>query len=202
MDNRELQLKLIYIFTVTYLILFGILSLNRANYEFIFYYALMVVVLSYIFFSYRDFEFSLPFFIGFSIIGLLHVLGANIFIDGLRLYDHVFLIFRYDNFVHFTSTIIASIIAYNMLYPHFADRYTAYPVRYSYLIVAVALGMGAIVEIMEFSAVILVNAQGVGDYFNNAWDLVYNFLGAITGAVIIYLFHKPKPHKKLAKIIN
>ncbi len=50
-----------------------------------------------------------------------------------------------------------------------------------FVIIVMALGLGALVEILEFSAVILVGTTGVGDYANNLGDLVADLLGAFAG---------------------
>ena len=50
-----------------------------------------------------------------------------------------------------------------------------------FVIIVMALGLGALVEILEFSAVILVGTTGVGDYLNNLGDLVADLLGAFVG---------------------
>jgi flagellar biosynthesis protein FlhB len=48
------------------------------------------------------------------------------------------------------------------------------------------LGVGLINEIVELTAVVYLNAQeGVGDYLNNAIDLVYNSIGVIVTVVIL-----------------
>jgi len=47
-----------------------------------------------------------------------------------------------------------------------------------------ACGIGALNEVMEFAAVCLFPGTTVGDYTNNALDLVFNTLGALTAATV------------------
>ena len=49
----------------------------------------------------------------------------------------------------------------------------------------VALGLGALYEIIELFGVSVLGNQEVGDYMNNALDLVFDFLGAILGGLVI-----------------
>ena len=52
-------------------------------------------------------------------------------------------------------------------------------------------------EILEFGAVLFLGAaKAVGDYYNNAWDLVFDMLGSIIACIFIYPYHK----KQLEKI--
>ncbi|MCC6320191.1 MAG: DUF2238 domain-containing protein [Phycisphaerales bacterium] len=48
-----------------------------------------------------------------------------------------------------------------------------------------ATGLGAFNEVIEFTATKLVEKTNVGDYDNNAWDLVFNLTGAIIAISII-----------------
>lgn len=39
------------------------------------------------------------------------------------------------------------------------------------------MGVSAVNEIIELSAVVFFNSSGVGDYYNNALDMVFNLAG-------------------------
>jgi len=54
-----------------------------------------------------------------------------------------------------------------------------------FIIVLIAEGIGAINEIIELSTVVFFHTQGVGNYYNNALDLVFNLIGAMLGSIII-----------------
>ena len=59
------------------------------------------------------------------------------------------------------------------------------------MLILMALGVGAINEIIEFIAVeFLEAAQQVGDYENNAKDLVFNLFGSFIASLIIYNYYK------------
>jgi hypothetical protein len=48
------------------------------------------------------------------------------------------------------------------------------------------MGLGALNELVEFVATLLIPDTNVGGYLNTGWDLVANFVGASAAALIIY----------------
>jgi putative membrane protein len=50
-----------------------------------------------------------------------------------------------------------------------------------------SIGIGALNEVIEFSVVVLFTS-GVGDYFNNALDLVFNAAGALIS--VLYMSNR------------
>jgi hypothetical protein len=55
----------------------------------------------------------------------------------------------------------------------------------SIIVVAAGLGAGALNEIIEFLATVLVPETNVGGYINTALDLVSNLVGATIAMVVI-----------------
>jgi len=49
------------------------------------------------------------------------------------------------------------------------------------------MGISALNEVIEFSTVVFFNSTGVGGYYNNALDLVFNAIGA---AIAVLFMHK------------
>ena len=68
------------------------------------------------------------------------------------------------------------------------------PVRPSFgmLVLAMAggMGFGALNEVIEFAATLLVPETNVGGYVNTGWDLVANLFGSTVAAVLIRLGHR------------
>jgi len=56
---------------------------------------------------------------------------------------------------------------------------------FAVLLVLAASSIGAVNEIIEFAAVVLFQADGVGGYHNTCIDLVANLLGAIVSTVYL-----------------
>ncbi len=115
----------------------------------------------------------------------MHMCGGYVHIGATRLYDLILVplaaapyhILRYDQFVHaFCYFMIGGLLG--SLVAHIAAPQTA-PWLKRLLVVLAALGVGAINEIIEFSAVAFFQTDGVGDYHNNALDNLFNALGAI-----------------------
>ena len=48
-----------------------------------------------------------------------------------------------------------------------------------------AMGLGAVNEIIEFSAVLMLPDTNVGGYYNTALDLCFNGLGAVVAVLVI-----------------
>lgn len=53
------------------------------------------------------------------------------------------------------------------------------------LCVFTGMGLGAINEIIEFAAVLMIPETNVGGYFNTGWDLVANLAGCLFAGVLI-----------------
>lgn len=115
---------------------------------------------------------------------LIHFLGGMVLINGERLYDAYILGVRFDKIVHFLNAFIAALITnffFNILdfqIPYF---------RYLILIMFV-LGLGAVIEIVEYVVLLTIPGNGVGGYHNNMQDLLANFVGCST----FVLFHNIK----------
>ncbi|MHC4606128.1 MAG: hypothetical protein ACYTAF_04255 [Planctomycetota bacterium] len=72
-----------------------------------------------------------------------------------------------------------------------ADRSKVFP-TFGLLVLCVAggMGFGALNEVIEFFATLLVPETNVGGYFNTGWDLVANLVGAVAVAVLIRLANR------------
>jgi len=186
---------LILAFTVGYLAAFTVNAIFWGNFEFLYYTVLLVGLIYSIVIINK--KLHLAFFIIFnlSIVGFLHLLGGNLYVGQVRLYDFYFIpgIFRYDNFIHTYATFIATLALYSLLI-----NFIAIEIKKKYFILAIILilmsiGLGTVNELVEFFAVLVFNvAEKVGGYFNNALDLLFNTLGATLATVVIY-FYRERP---------
>jgi hypothetical protein len=55
---------------------------------------------------------------------------------------------------------------------------------------AAGQGFGALNEVIEFAATLLVPETNVGGYLNTGWDLVSNLVGATLAVLIIWFFRQ------------
>jgi hypothetical protein len=54
------------------------------------------------------------------------------------------------------------------------------------------LGFGALNEVVEFAATLLVPETNVGGYVNTGWDMVSNLVGATTAAAAIWMAERAR----------
>ncbi len=122
---------------------------------------------------------------------VMHMCGGFLQVNGTRLYDTVLLplvdapyhILRYDQFVHAFCYFTIGGLLLGFVRKVAAPATSLWHLRL--LTLLAALGVGAINEIVEFAAVAWFQTDGVGDYFNNALDNVFNALGALAALVLI-----------------
>jgi len=191
--REQTVLSFIFWFTVSYLVLFSIVSAIQRNYEFLYYTGIIAVFIFVITFYYHHFHLTLPLVIGLTLLGVLHILGGNLYVHGTKLYDLwvVAGFLKYDNIVHCFGTAIATLVAYNILLPQMERPAKWRPFAFSLMLVLIAMGIGALNEVVEFFAVVFLGAgHAVGDYFNNTVDLVYNLIGSVVVSVFLYYHHK------------
>ncbi len=189
MDKLKRNLG-IYV-SILILAVFTVIFLVKGNYEFLTYTITISFLIWLIQKTDKKFNYSQIGKFGFAIWLLLHFLGGSLKINGLRLYDNILIpifgeplnIFRYDQFLHafcyFVFVFFVYAVVKNSLKENTNKWITAF------IIIFIAEGIGAINEIIELSTVVLFNTQGVGNYYNNALDLVFNLMGASIGALII-----------------
>ncbi len=185
---------IILAFTLAYLLAFTFNAVFDANYEFL-YYTFLTSFFIYVIIVIHQ-RLHLAFFILFnmSVLGFLHLLGGNIHIGELRLYDYWFLpgVFKYDNFVHTYASFIGTLALYSLLVNYVATPVIKRFYLFGLILVLMAAGVGTVVEMVEFGAVVFFHAnEQVGGYYNNALDLYFNALGAILAVVVIYFYRRP-----------
>lgn len=180
--------KKILIFTIAYMALFAGIAVRISNYEFVYYLALMAVLVILVVVYHKSLHFGHGVIAALSVLGFLHVLGGNTFVDGVRLYDTRFLggLIRYDNIMHALGIFIITIALYSATAPHAAETIHHRHRLISLMVVLMALGVGALIEVVEFGAVAFLDAQErVGDYWNNALDLTYNLVGSVAAVLLL-----------------
>lgn len=175
------------------LLFFMVLFASRKNYEFLLYIGVIIFFLFVILASNRKIDYPNSALWGLTAWALLHMSGGGLYIRGTKLYEIILIplseryeIFRYDQFVHIVGFGVATFIMYLLIKPLLIDninRWTAL----SIVIVMAGLGVGALNEIVEFAATVLVPETGVGGYTNTSLDLVADLIGAIGALIFIRL---------------
>jgi putative membrane protein len=172
---------------------FTLLFLSRQNYEFLLYIGVIVVFLALIVTTNRRVAYPTGLLWGLTAWALLHMGGGGIFLSGERLYGITLIpisarynIFRYDQFVHIVGFGVATAVMYHLLLPSLAAAPRRW-VSLSIVVVMAGLGVGALNEIIEFAATVIMPETGVGGYVNTSLDLVSDLVGALGALVWIRL---------------
>ncbi|MGV8151279.1 MAG: DUF2238 domain-containing protein [Candidatus Woesearchaeota archaeon] len=189
-DNT--RLKLMLWFTIIYMIFFTFIALLNGNHEFLYYTIVMSIILIILIIYREKILLSEGIALGLTIVAALHIFGGNVHIAETRLYDIWLLPFlKFDNFVHLVGSFVAGMLAYTFIFQHLNERAKNSKVLLAIIIIFTASGIGALNEVMELGAVAFFDASAqVGDYMNNAFDLLYNLIGAILACVYLLYVQK------------
>jgi len=191
------------IFTVAYIVAFTAWFVSIGNYEFIVYVITMVALLLLVALSLGKAEYTPLMLWALSVWGLLHMMGGSVpagdsVLYNLRLVSVVeterLFILKYDQFVHAYGFGVTAWVLHHLLTRHFPEtRGTATALVYPAL---GAMGLGAVNEIIEFSAVLMVPDTNVGGYINTALDLCFNAFGAVVAVTLLGLRDRPAGNRR------
>lgn len=194
-ENMNLGRALVLVFTILYTLGAGLYFSSIGNSEFLGYIAVIAVliVLGGCVLTHQCVPTWLLALL--SSIGLLHALGAALPVNGDILYNYVpfplenptgLTFIKMDQIVHAYASGVAAVLMY-----FFLRRDT----KFHWLGIAIfsilgSIGIGALNEVIEFTAKMTVPNTDVGGYYNTAVDLVVNTLGAVIGTVLAFVFWK------------
>jgi len=186
----------ILIFNLLVIIAFTTFYVSRQNYEFLMYIGVIIFFLAVILLTNSRVNYSNISLWGLSIWAFLHMSGGSIQYNGDILYKYMIItvsesyqIFKFDQFVHIVGFGVATIVMYELLKPLLKKDLKKW-VALSIVVVMAGLGVGALNEIIEFFATVMVPETGVGGYINTSLDLVADLIGATIALVIIIIKEK------------
>ncbi|VVB81724.1 Uncharacterised protein [uncultured archaeon] len=188
--NKKWLALLALVMTVI-LIVSTILFWQDKNIEFIYYNILFFIILSFIVVTNRRLNLGVPVLLALSMLIIIHLSGGLIPVDGARLYDASFGPLPFDKIHHFVLGLVFAFLTASLFIDTLEWKLRK-PKLFFFFILLAALGFGSLVEIFEFAGVTFLHSPGVGDYFNNATDLVADLFGAATGAIIMLLIKNGK----------
>lgn len=181
-------------FTFIYVVVFTVWFLSIGNFEFVIYIVTMLALILLVGLSLRKADYPPLMLWALSIWGLAHMAGGGLPVGDSVLYNlnllpvvetEQFFILKYDQLVHAFGFGVTAWVLHHLLTRHFPEtRGTATALVYPAL---AAMGLGAVNEIIEFSAVLAVPDTNVGGYYNTALDLCFNAAGAVAAMIIIKL---------------
>ena len=185
------------LFNLIYIIGFTIYYISIRNFEFLWYIFIMIFFFVVIFAVQKKVNFSYTILWLLTIWGLLHMIGGGVIVNGEVMYKFQmipiwvtedFYILKYDQFVHGYLYFVMVFVIWHLLKSNLDDNvnnWILYPV-----IVLASIGLGALNEIAEFTAVLAFAETGVGGYYNTAWDIVFNSVGAALGTIVLHFVKK------------
>jgi hypothetical protein len=190
----------VVVFTLLYLLLAGIGAVWTGNREFLFYLAVMVVLIAAVTVLHSRVGLSRGVLWGLSIWGLAHMAGGLVLvpeswpIDGSSrvLYSWWIIpqLLKYDHVVHAFGFGVTTFVCWQSLRaaatPEHPQEHLKPTPGLLVLCAAASMGFGALNEVVEFAATLVLPETNVGGYKNTGWDLVANFSGATAAALILF----------------
>jgi uncharacterized membrane protein YjdF len=185
-------------FTLLYLLVASLFSWRLQNWEFVFYVFIVLIIGLLVMNIHKRVQFSTGILWCLSVWGLMHMMGGLITIpeawphDGDHLVIYSFWLIpdylKYDHIIHGYGFGVGTWACWQALAPIVVG--TREYISEIILAVLAANGLGAMNEIIEFFATLVIPSTNVGGYINTGWDLVFNLLGSLVAAFIIW-FGKP-----------
>lgn len=188
------------LFTLGYVGAFTVWFLAIGNYEFIVYVLTMAVLIALVGMNLRKAAFPAGMLWALSLWGLAHMAGGGVPVGQSVLYSmHLFplleteqyFILKYDQIVHAYGFGVTAWLLWHLMTRHFpSTRGSATALFYPLF---ASMGLGALNEMIEFSAVLMVPETNVGGYYNTALDLVFNCAGAAIAMGMVRAFGPRAP---------
>lgn len=114
-----------------------------------------------------------------AVAGFGHLAGGNLEVGGILLYEKNWSVVGYDHLLHFLGLGAAGLAVWEAT----AWILRARSGREAFVVTFLgANAVGAIIEIGEYLATLIIGGVRVGDYANNMQDLIANLLGALAAA--------------------
>ncbi len=195
-------------FTALYLLVATGGALAIGNREFLFYIVVMVLLLGVVWLVHRSVALASATLWALSLWGLAHMAGGLVAVPeswpingDIRVLYSLWLIpdrLKYDQVVHAYGFGVATWVCWQGIRAAIRQRGGDAVPTFGLMVLAAtaAMGLGALNEVVEFAATLLVPETNVGGYLNTGWDLVANTTGATTAGFLIWLAGAPGPNSR------
>ncbi len=207
MSDKPIELKTklrgVIFFTLAYMVGAIALSIAKGNSEFVFYIVVMLVLIGVVSWIHSRINLSTGIIWGLSLWGFLHMAGGLVALpegwpyngDQAVLYSWWIIpphYLKYDQVVHVFGFAITTWLCWHGLRAAIMGMGVPRPdvkptLGLLTLSAASGMGFGALNEVVEFIAVLVLPNTNVGGYVNTGWDLVSNLAGCVIAALIIRL---------------
>lgn len=198
--NPPVKLLPVFLFNAAYMVAAGAVFIAKRNGEFIFYIAVMLVLIAVMSLVHSRVKLTTGLLWAFSAWGLAHMAGGLTPLpagwpyngDQAVLYSLWFIpnLLKYDHIIHAYGFGITTWLCWHILSTALRqpDGHAVKPTFGMLTLCAAAgMGFGALNEVLEFIAVLTIPNTNVGGYENTAWDMVSNLVGGIIAATVIRL---------------
>ena len=192
------ELRQVLLFSIGYLSIAAIFIISGGNHEFLLYLAVTTVIICAVIGVYKRAGLSRGVLWGFSIWGIFHMVGGLVPIpESWHEPNTTGVVYswriipgylKYDQLVHGFGVGLVTWLCWQALSTRVRshDGSALHPTLGMLSICATAgMGFGALNEVIEFFAVLLLPKTNVGDYENTGWDLVANLFGSTIAALTI-----------------
>ena len=193
------------LFTSVYLAGALITAVQVSNYEFLLYIGVVVLLMGVVWVIHGRVALTAGALWCLSIWGLAHMLGGLVIVPESwpvmgtnRVLYSLWLIpdrLKYDHVVHAYGFGVTTWVCWQGMRAALGGM--AHRVRPTpglmVLCAAAGLGFGALNEVIEFAATLLVPETNVGGYLNTGWDLVANLFGATVAVTAIWISDRSTP---------
>jgi hypothetical protein len=136
--------------------------------------------------------------VGISALGFLGLLGGVVNVKGTKLLDASIIagLLKYQDIMHIMFMFVMVLTSYVFLKPYILSermmRTRTGRVMLYLTVVLIVSGLGATIEVVEFIAATVANAQ-VGSYTSNALDLLFNLIGALLAILLLPIKREDDP---------
>lgn len=197
----EPGIRPVAIFTVSYLLLASFFAYSTGNWEFLFYVAVVLLLIAFVMGVHRYVHFTVGTLWALSVWGLLHMLGGMVPLPegvpylGKPVLYSMWLVpyyIKYDMVIHAFGFGVATFACWQASVV-VTEQEEVKPGRVILAVLA-GMGLGAANEVIEFFAVLLLPDTNVGGYENTGWDLVFNAIGSVIAG--LYILRSWEPERK------
>ena len=190
------------LFTSLYLVGALMTAVQGSNYEFLLYIGVVVLMMGVVWVVHGRVALTSGALWCLSIWGLAHMAGGLVVVPESwpvmgtnRVLYSLWLIpdrLKYDHVVHAYGFGVTTWVCWQGLRAALGGRHQRVrPTPGLMLLCAAAgLGFGALNEVIEFAATLLVPETNVGGYLNTGWDLVANLFGATVAVTAIWILDR------------
>ncbi len=193
------------LFTSVYLVGALITAVQVSNDEFLLYIGVVVLMMGVVWVVHGRVALTSGALWCLSIWGLSHMAGGLVMVpEGWpimgtnRVLYSLWLIpdrLKYDHLVHAYGFGVTTWVCWQGLRAALGGRHQRVRPTPGLMVLCAAagLGFGALNEVIEFAATLLVPETNVGGYLNTGWDLVANLFGATVAVTAIWISDRSTP---------